>query len=96
MIESEKDQVAVLDLETHEKKILVQGGSNARYAAGEHIVYAAAGTLRAVSFDARRLEIRGNPVPVAEHVVMKQTARPISAFRATDRWPTSAVIFRET
>jgi serine/threonine-protein kinase len=30
-----------------------------------------AGTLRAVAFDAKRLELRGDPVPVVEHVVLK-------------------------
>jgi eukaryotic-like serine/threonine-protein kinase len=70
---SETAQNAVLDLETNQYKVLIQGGSYAHYAASGHIVYGVAGTLRAVAFDARRLELRGDPVPVVERVIMKAT-----------------------
>jgi eukaryotic-like serine/threonine-protein kinase len=46
---------------------LVAGGSNARYANG-HIVYLRQGTLVAHAFDAERLELRGEPVPLVEDV----------------------------
>ena len=36
---------------------------------GGHLVYAAAGTLRAVPFDLASLETRGTPVPVVPDVV---------------------------
>ena len=72
-------QVAVLDLETGARTVLVRGGSHAQYVAsglarrslGEvgHLVYTAAGTLRAVAFDVDRLETRGTPVPVVPEVV---------------------------
>ena len=45
-------------------RILVRGGSHAHYVPSGHLVYAAAGTLRAVPFDLARLETRGTPVPV--------------------------------
>ncbi len=61
-------QVAVLDLRTGTRKVLVRGGSDARYVSG-YLVYAAAGTLRAVAFDPASLETRGTPVPVAPQVV---------------------------
>ena len=48
-------QVAVLDLQTGMRTILVRGGSNAHYVPSGHLVYAAAGTLRAVPFDLARL-----------------------------------------
>ena len=41
----------------------------ARRARGGHLVYAAAGTLRAVPFDLASLETRGTPVPVVPDVV---------------------------
>ena len=66
-------QIAVLDVRTLARKTLVTGGSNPRYAASGHIVYGVAGTLRAVAFDADRLEVRGTPVPVVEHVVTKRS-----------------------
>ena len=40
-------QIAVLDLRTGTPKILVRGGSQAQYVPSGHLVYAAAGTLRA-------------------------------------------------
>ncbi len=68
----ENTQVAVLDLKTGKQKILVRGGSDAHYVPSGHLVYAAAGTLRAVAFDLDRLEPVGNPVPVVPQVVTTQ------------------------
>jgi serine/threonine-protein kinase len=61
-------QVAVLDLRTSTWKVLVRGGSDGHYVGG-HLVYVAAGTLRAVPFDLSRLEVRGTPVPVLARLV---------------------------
>jgi serine/threonine-protein kinase len=66
-------QVAVLDLQTGMRKVLVRGGSNAHYMPSGHLVYAAAGTLRAVPFDLTRLETRGTAVPVIPNVVTTNT-----------------------
>ena len=63
-------RVAVLDLQTGTRTVLVRGGSHAHYAPSGHLVYAAAGTLRAVPFDLARLQTRGTPVPVIPDVVM--------------------------
>ncbi len=64
-------QIAVLDLTTREQKILIRGGSHARYVPTGHLVYGVgrAATLRAVAFDLRRLEVVGTPVPVLEPVM---------------------------
>jgi serine/threonine-protein kinase len=62
-------QVAVLDLPTGTRRILVRGGSHAHYVSSGHLVYAAAGALRAVPFDLGRLETRGTPVTVVPDVV---------------------------
>jgi serine/threonine-protein kinase len=43
--------------------------TDARYVPTGHIVYAASGTLRAVAFDAARLEVTSSPVPVIEGVL---------------------------
>ena len=64
----ENAQIAVLNLRTGEQKVLIQGGSYPRYVPTGHIVYAVGGTLRAVAFDADRLEVRSDPVPVLEGV----------------------------
>ncbi len=51
-------------------KILIQGGTHARYARSGHIVYARAGGLLAVPFGLERLEIRGAPLQVVQGVSM--------------------------
>ena len=60
----EAAQIAVLDLQTGKRKILVRGGSHAHYVSsgpeGGYLVYAAGSTLRAAPFDLARLETRGH------------------------------------
>ena len=65
----ETSRLAVVSLETGAVRYLLQGGSHPRYAPTGHIVYGVGGTLRAVGFDADRLELTSdNPVPVVENV----------------------------
>ena len=66
-------QVAVLDLRTGATKVLFRGGSQAQYVAGGYLVYAAAGTLRAVGFDLDRLAVIGTSVPLPERVAILST-----------------------
>ena len=75
---SSESQVAILDLETGQQKTLIRGGSHAEFiepinsAQGSpgYLVYAVAGTLRAVRFDPKRYEVLGEPVPVVDQVAM--------------------------
>ena len=69
----DRSQVAVLDLRTGAQKTLLRGGSQAQFVASGHLVYAAAGTLRAVAFDLDRLEVIGTPVPVLPQVATLPT-----------------------
>ena len=60
-------QIAVLSLETGEKKIVVEAGREAHYAPTGHLVYESAaqqGTLMAASFDPERQEVTGQLVQV--------------------------------
>ncbi len=66
-------QVAVLDLKTGRIKTLIRDGSQAEYVETGHLIYATAGTLRAVRFDLAKLEILGDPVPVVEQVMTAGT-----------------------
>ncbi len=61
-------QIAVLSLETGRYDVLIRGGISPRYVSSGHIVYAAGGTLRAVGFDADRLEVTTDPFPVVDTV----------------------------
>ena len=69
----EMAQVVVRDLSTGTHKAVLRGGSHAHYVASGHLVYFAAGTLRAVPFDVNRLETRGTAVPVLPRVVTTST-----------------------
>ena len=62
-------QVAVLDLKTSQRKMLIRSGSQAEYVETGHLLYADAGTLWAVRFDLAKLELMGDAVPVIEHVM---------------------------
>ncbi len=55
-------------LETGERRVLIEGGRDARYVPTGHLVYALEETLLAVPFDLARLEVTGGPVPVVEGV----------------------------
>ena len=62
-------QIAVVDLETLEYRILLRGGSAAQYAPTGHLIYADEGRLQAVSFDLDALEVVGDPVTLTEEAV---------------------------
>jgi hypothetical protein len=67
-LEGEVQHVAVLDLETGEQRVLIEGGQNANYAATGHIVFARGTTLMAVPFDLDRLAVTGEPVALLQGV----------------------------
>jgi len=60
------------DLRTHQHKTLLTGATSAAYSPSGHLVYARAGKLFAVPFDANRLEVTGAPFPVVDGVVMSE------------------------
>jgi len=63
-------QTAVLSLETGERKVLLEEGTDSHYAPTGHLVYelSGIGTLMAVPFDLGRLEITGDSVPILQGV----------------------------
>ncbi len=69
----ETAQIALLDLDTGDQRVLIPGGSHPRYVSSGHIVYGIDGTLRAVGFDLDRLEVTTNPVPVLDGVVTRNS-----------------------
>ena len=84
---AENSRIAVLDLETRQHKTLIRGGSHGEFVQPStrgsgrglstgaglpgYLVYASAGTLRAVRFDPVRLEVLGDSVPVVDQVLTK-------------------------
>jgi len=71
-------------LETAEKRVLVEGGTFARYVPPGHLVYARAGGLLAVPFDLKRLEVTGPPVSVLEGVSMNPSSGAAEFSSSTD------------
>ena len=70
----ETAQIALLDLDSGEQRMLISGGSAPRYSPTGHIVYGVSGTLRTVGFDLDRLEVTNpNPVPVLDGVITKDS-----------------------
>jgi Tol biopolymer transport system component len=57
--------VFIVDIDTGERKLLLEAATNAAYASG-HLLYMRESTLIAQPFDADRLEITGDPVPLIE------------------------------
>ena len=64
-------RIGVLSLETGKTKLLLEGGTGARYVPTGHIVFSRAGALLAVPFDLERLERTGDPVTVVEGILME-------------------------
>jgi Tol biopolymer transport system component/predicted Ser/Thr protein kinase len=62
-------QVAVQSLGTGERRNLIQGATQPRYAPSGHLVYAQGGSLMAVLFDPQRLAVTGAAVPVVEGIL---------------------------
>jgi serine/threonine-protein kinase len=62
-------QTAVHSIGTGERRNLIQGGTNPRYAPSGHLVYVQGGSLIAVPFDPQRLTATGMAVPVVEGVL---------------------------
>jgi serine/threonine-protein kinase len=61
-------RIEVVSIPTGAKKVLIEGGSHARYAPTGHLIYGRAGALFAVPFDLDSLEVTGGPVEVLEGV----------------------------
>ena len=61
-------QVVVQSLDTGERRVLIEGATDARYAPSGHLVFASRGSVFAVPFDATNLAVTGGRVTVAENV----------------------------
>jgi eukaryotic-like serine/threonine-protein kinase len=75
----EKSALFVGDLESKTRKQLTVTAVQAEYYAG-HLLYGREGTLLAQPFDASRLEITGDPVPLAENVDSASASSGVLAY----------------
>ena len=83
-------QIVVHSLETGERKVLIEGGRDARYVATGHLVYVLDGTLLAVPFDVDELEVTGGPIPMAEGVMTAGSRTGAAHFSVSD---TGALVY---
>jgi Tol biopolymer transport system component len=58
-----------LSFKTGKRKVLLVGGSDARYLSNGYLAYAHNGTLFVVGFDPERLEMKGAPIPIIQGVM---------------------------
>jgi eukaryotic-like serine/threonine-protein kinase len=64
----DRARIVAQTLASGDRKVLIEGGTDARYLPSGHIVFARGGTLFATAFDASRLEVRSTSVPLVEGV----------------------------
>lgn len=66
-----------------ERKILIEKGTNARYAPTGHLVFSRGGSLYAAPFDLKRLEVDGPAVPVLQGLRTEATGAAQYAFSSS-------------
>ena len=64
--------IAVFSLATGERRVILEGGTNPRYATSGHIVFARAGAILAAPFDLDRLTVTGPAVTLIEGVRIEE------------------------
>jgi eukaryotic-like serine/threonine-protein kinase len=76
-------QVVVESLRTHARKVIVEGGSDARYVSSGYLVYQHDNVLFAEAFDPRQLSARSGPIAALEDVSgVGSNSGPIGAAQA--------------
>jgi hypothetical protein len=65
----DRAQVVVQSLKSAERKVLIEGGGDARYIPTGHLIYALRSSLLAVRFDVRKLVVGSDAMPVIEGVM---------------------------
>jgi Tol biopolymer transport system component len=76
----DRAKIVAQSLKSGERKVLINGGSDARYIPSTgHIVYAVGSTLRATLFDDNNLQVRGGTESIIEGVRRVGVARPTGA-----------------
>jgi eukaryotic-like serine/threonine-protein kinase len=66
-------RIEVVRLGTGDRKVLIEGGSDARYVPTGHVVYLRGGALMSVPFDLNRLEVTGSPLAIVERILPSTT-----------------------
>jgi Tol biopolymer transport system component len=62
-------KIGLLDLATGKHRIVLEGGTDARYSRTGHLLYGRGGAIHAVSFDPKALAVTGPPVTILDGVM---------------------------
>jgi WD40 repeat protein len=62
-------RIALVDLDSGERRVLLEGGTAPRYAPSGFLLYARSGILQAVRFDPTQLRVSGQPAPIINGVM---------------------------
>jgi eukaryotic-like serine/threonine-protein kinase len=89
----DKAQTIVQSLSSGERKVILRGGSDARYLPTGHLVYAFAGTLLAVPFDVAKGQVQGGPLPILEGVMRSFNPAAQSAVAQFAFSPSGSLVF---
>jgi len=65
----EDADIVVYSMASRQRKTVQRGGYHARYLSTGHLIYIHEGTLFAVPFDLKRLDVTGQPTPILDDVV---------------------------
>ncbi|MEE9231013.1 MAG: protein kinase [Acidobacteriota bacterium] len=79
----DEGQLAVVSLDSGERRVVLEGGTFARYIPTGHLVYVRGGSLLAVAFDLERLTVEGSTIPVLEGI-SQDSARGAAHFTVSD------------
>ena len=77
---ADSSQIVVQNLQSGTRKVVVQAGSLPHYIPTGHLIYTIGGTVYAVPFDLKKLQVTGGPVPVLEGVRRVSNAQVPASF----------------
>ena len=78
MFRRDEGVIVAQSLQTGERQIVLEGGTDGRYLSTGHLIFVRENTLFAVAFDPVRLSVVGSPVPVIEAVRMDSNGTSLS------------------
>jgi serine/threonine protein kinase/Tol biopolymer transport system component len=86
----DKANVVLHSLDDGNQRIIVSGGADARYVNTGHLVYMKTGTLTAVPFDVRSLQVTGSPMALIEGVMQAVNAPNLADETGAGQYAVSA------
>jgi len=82
-------RVALLDLKTRKWGVLTEDAADARYVSTGHLVFLRQGTLMAVPFDLKKLQLTGQSLPAISNVIQAINIPHYSHATAAGQWSVS-------